>query len=131
MQRAQRLAREELNELSKEIIGLAIKVHRTLGPGFTEKIYEKALIYELRQSGKKVSNQSTVKVKYGPLELGNQRVDLIIEGKIIVELKSVSELNEIHKAQLISYLKTADGRLGLILNFAKKRLEVKRIVNKF
>lgn len=125
------MTRERLNNLSREIIGLAIKVHQALGPGFTEKIYEKALVYELSQSGKKADHQSMIKVKYGALELGNQRIDLMIEDEIIVELKSVSELNEIHEAQLISYLKTADKRLGLILNFAKKKLEIKRIVNKF
>jgi len=123
--------KEELNKLSERIIGLAFDVHNKLGPGFIEKIYEKALAYELGAHKINFENQALIKVEYGDIELGAQRIDFIVENKIIVELKSVSEISEIHMAQLISYLKTADKRLGLILNFATKRLEIKRLVNKF
>lgn len=123
--------KEELNRLSERIIGLAFDVHNKLGPGFIEKIYEKALAYEFEVHKIKFKNQALIKVDYGNIELGSQRTDFIVENKIIIELKSVSEISEIHMAQLISYLKTADKRLGLILNFATKRLEIKRLVNKF
>lgn len=121
---------EEINELSNKIIGLAINVHKELGPGFAEKIYEKALAYEFSKAGLKLNEQREINVKYKNLELGCQRVDFLVENEIILELKSVSELNGIHEAQMLSYLKTSGKKLGLLLNFAKKRLEIKRLVNK-
>jgi len=123
--------RTQLNNLSKKIIGIAIDIHKKLGPGFVEKIYEKALIHELEKRKFKFTAQAIIKVKYDNLLLGNQRVDFLIENEIIIELKAVSELNKIHEAQMLSYLKTADKRLGLILNFASTTLEIRRVVNKF
>ena len=122
---------EYLNKLSNEIIGLAIKVHKELGPGFVESIYEKALAYELRKANIKMSCQKIIRVDYENIKIGTQRIDIIVEDLIILELKAVSEINEIHEAQLLSYLKTANIKLGLILNFAKPTLDIKRIVNKF
>jgi len=122
--------RDEIYELSKKIIGIAISVHKKLGPGFVEKIYEKALAYEFKRQGMEFVEQKIIKVIYEDVELGDQRVDFLVEDEIILELKSVSEINEIHEAQMLSYLKTADKRLGLILNFAKKKLDIKRLVNK-
>jgi len=104
-------------------------VHKKLGPGFVERIYEKALSYELNKTNIKHKTQKSIQVKYDDLLLGDQRVDVVIDDKIIVELKAVSELNNIHQAQMISYLKTADKKVGLILNFAKPKLEIKRIMN--
>lgn len=121
----------QLDELSNRVIGLAIKVHKTLGPGFIEKVYGRALQEELRNEKIKFKAEKEIKVRYGNIDIGGQRLDLVVEDSVILELKSVSEINNIHKAQLISYLKAADKRLGLILNFAKKRLEIKRIVNNF
>jgi len=121
----------ELNNLSRRIIGLAINVHKKLGPGFIEKIYEKALAYEFKGQEIKFTNQAIIRVKYNDLFLGNQRVDFMVENEVILELKAVSELNNIHEAQMLSYLKTANKRLGLILNFALATLEIKRIVNNF
>ncbi|GAH78181.1 unnamed protein product, partial [marine sediment metagenome] len=118
-----KLSKEKLNSLSNRIIGLAIKVHKELGPGFVEKIYEKALAYEFEKEKLPFVQQGVIKVRYEDLEVGNQRVDFIVEDEIIIELKTVSEMSEIHQAQMISYLKTIDKRLGLILNFAKKKLE--------
>lgn len=116
-------------ELSDKIIELAIKIHKKLGPGFVEKVYEKALSYELRKEGMKHVKQKLIDIEYEGVPLGGQRVDFLIEDKIIVELKAVSELNDIHYAQMISYLKTANKRVGLLLNFAKPKLEIKRIMN--
>jgi GxxExxY protein len=116
-------------DLTNKIIELAIKVHKKLGPGFIEKIYEKALSHELNKGGMKYEKQKSIRVKYDEILLGDQRVDMIIEGKIIVELKAVSELNDIHQAQMISYLKAADKKVGLIFNFAKPKLEIKRVMN--
>ncbi|MDI6761745.1 MAG: GxxExxY protein [Thermodesulfobacteriota bacterium] len=116
-------------DLTNKIIELAIKVHKKLGPGFIEKIYEKALSHELNKEGIKYEKQKSIRVKYDEILLGDQRVDMIIEDKIIVELKAVSELNDIHQAQMLSYLKAADKKVGLILNFGKPKLEIKRVIN--
>ena len=122
--------KEEINELSNRIIGLALEVHKTLGPGFVEKIYQKALAYEFKKAKIDCKEQKSIKVNYKGIDLGYQRVDFLVENEIILELKSVSEINEIHETQLLSYLKTADKRLGLVLNFAKSKLDIKRLVNK-
>ena len=119
--------REQLNKLTEKIIGLAIKVHKKLGPGFVERIYEKALAYEFKKANINFREQVDIKVKYEDIELGYQRVDFIVE-EVIVELKSVSEISEIHEAQLLSYLKATNKKVGLILNFAKKKLDIKRMV---
>jgi len=123
--------KEELNELTDKIIGAAIEVHKSLGPGFIEKIYEKALKYEFGEKDIKFTNQTEVNVSYKGLDLGKQRIDFLIEDEVIVELKAVSEINDIHLAQILSYLKTIDKRVGLILNFAKGTLDIKRVVNNF
>ncbi|MCK4575375.1 GxxExxY protein, partial [candidate division WOR-3 bacterium] len=99
--------REQLNKLTEKIIGLAIKVHKKLGPGFVERIYEKALAYEFKKANINFREQVDIKVKYEDIELGYQRVDFIVE-EVIVELKSVSEISEIHEAQLLSYLKATN-----------------------
>ncbi len=125
------MTREELDKLSNRIIGVAIGVHRNLGPGFTERIYEKALAQEFRQQGIRFDEQRVIRVKYGGRELGHQRVDFVVEGEVIVETKAVSRVIGVHRGQMISYLKTVDKRLGLILNFGRKKLEIKRVVHKF
>ncbi|HCJ66991.1 MAG TPA: GxxExxY protein [Elusimicrobia bacterium] len=125
------MTNEQLDRLSNEIIGLAIKIHKQLGPGFVEKIYERAFAYELKKQGINFIQQKVIRVKYGELELGDQRVDFLTEDEIIVEMKSVSQIIELHSDQMISYLKTSGKRLGLILNFGRKKLEIKRLVNRF
>lgn len=92
---------------------------------------KKHLPLSLKKEEIKFVEQKIVKVIYEGIELGDQRVDFLVEGEVIVELKSVSEISEIHEAQLLSYLKTTDKRVGLILNFAKKKLDIKRLVNKY
>jgi GxxExxY protein len=126
-----KMTNEEIDILSNRIIGLAINVHKQLGPGFVEKIYEKALSYEFKKHGITFIQQKVIRVKYEGIELGNQRIDFLIEGEVILEIKSASQIIEIYQDQILSYLKTSDKKLGLILNFGKKRLDIKRIVNKF
>jgi GxxExxY protein len=100
-----------------DTIAGAIRVHRALGPGFLESIYKKAMRVELEMCGLSYEHERPVRVKYRDVEITGQRVDLIIEGLIVVELKSVVRLDEVHRAQLISYLRTAGLRGGLLINF--------------
>jgi len=125
------MTQEGLNNLSNQIIGVAIKVHKNLGPGFVERVYERALLYEFERDSVKFVTQVPVRIKYGNVNIGSQRIDIIVEDAIILELKSMSAICDAHKAQLVSYLKVTDKRLGLILNFVKSKLEIKRIVNNF
>jgi GxxExxY protein len=127
---AQKMDVTEINKLSEKVIGLAIKVHKKLGPGFTEKIYEKALVYELEKGNIEFSNQVEIAVHYDLVKLGRQRIDFIIEDETVVELKSASSIIKLFESQLISYLKATGKRIGLILNFGRKKLEIRRLVNK-
>lgn len=131
LQNTRKLRREEINKLTEKIIGLAIKIHKVLGPGFVEKIYEKVLSYEFKKTGLNFRNQAVIKVQYEDLEVGSQRVDFIVEEEIIVDVKSASKIIELFEHQLLSYLKTSGKRVGLILNFGGKSLEIKRVVYKF
>ncbi len=115
-------------DLTQKIIECAIEVHRQLGPGFLENIYENALIAELKNNGLKVESQKNIPLYYKDTLVGEHRLDLLVEDKIIVENKTVKEFNDVHKAQLISYLKAAGKKVGLLLNFAKTKLEIKRII---
>ena len=120
------------NELTKTIIGAAIEVHRSLGPGLLESTYEACLFYEIEQCGLYVEKQVELPVRYKNvhLEIG-YKIDLIIENQVIVELKSVKELLPIHTAQLITYLKLSKKSVGLLVNFNEAKLidGIKRIVN--
>jgi len=119
----------QFEELSSRIIGAAIEVHRELGPGFLEAIYEEALKIELSEQSMRYDSQKEIKIEYLGVEIGVHRLDLLVEKKIIVELKAVKELTDIHFAQLRSYLKAAGLKVGLLLNFAKPTLEIRRVVN--
>lgn len=123
--------RPRLNELSKEIIKCAFKVHNTLGCGFLEKVYENALVVELKEANLKVEQQKPIKVNYKDEVVGDYIADVLIENEIILEIKAVKAIDVIHKAQLLNYLKAIGIKLGLILNFAKLKLEIKRLVNEF
>ncbi len=108
----------ELNVLTREIIGAAIEVHRALGPGLLESVYEVCLSYELRLRGLRVEHQKLQSVFYKDIVLdGGYRLDLLIEDCLIVEVKSVNSLAPIHEAQLLSYLKLSGCRIGLLMNF--------------
>lgn len=120
------------NELSEKIIGAAMRVHTVLGPGLLESAYEACLKHELKKSGLKVLSQVELPVIYDGLEIElGYRLDLLVEDKIILELKAVKELTPLHQAQLLSYLKLSGLQLGLLINFNVTRLKygIKRIVN--
>jgi len=117
-------SRESENcSLTSKIIGAAIEVHRELGPGLLESAYEACLLYELRLRRLKVESQKPLPVFYKDVLLDcGYRLDLMVEGQVIVEIKSVSRLSPIHDAQLISYLKLAECKIGLLINFNMKKL---------
>src|SRR5476649_924047 len=109
---------KRLNDLSERIIGAAIEVHRALGPGLLESPYEECLCHELEKRGIKFERQKPLLLVYGTVRLSCAfRMDLVVEGAIIVEIKSVAHLEPVHAAQLISYLKLSGLHLGLLFNF--------------
>ena len=121
------------NEISEKIIGCAIQVHRELGPGLLESSYEECLYYELFKSGLYVEKQKPLPLIYKEVKLDcGYRIDLIVENKVIIEVKSVEALNDIHLAQVLTYLKLSKCKLGLLMNFNVLLLKngIKRIVNK-
>jgi GxxExxY protein len=118
----------EFEELSRKIIGAAVEVHRELGPGYLENIYEEALKIDLKEHGLHFECQKEIKIEYLGVVVRIHRLDLVIENEIIVELKTVKELAYMHFVQLRSYLKATGLKVGLLLNFAKPALEIKRIV---
>jgi GxxExxY protein len=115
-------------ELTSRIIACAIEVHKTLGPGFLESIYEMALAIELRRAGLKVEQQKILSLTYRDMPIGEHRLDLLVENKIVVELKAISALEDIHFAIVRSYLKAAGLEHGLLLNFASIPLTIKRVI---
>ncbi len=120
------------NEISKIVFESALKVHKILGPGLLESAYEECLFYELKKSNLKVEKQKTLPLVYEEVMLDvGYRIDIIIEDKFIVEIKSVESLNDVHLAQLLTYLKLSDCKLGLLINFNVKLLKegVRRVVN--
>jgi GxxExxY protein len=120
----------ETERAASETIGAAIEVHRHLGPGFLEKIYQEALCLELCSRGIEFEREKAITVDYKGIAIPGQRVDLIVSGCVLVELKAAVALHVIHEAKLISYLKTTGLRLGLLLNFHEPTLKqgLKRIV---
>lgn len=119
----------ELKELTGRIISCAIGVHKKLGPGFLESVYQIALPMELAKNKLNVETQKGIKIFYDNKEIGLHRLDLVVEGQVIVELKTVKEFDDSHTAQLISYLKASGLKVGLLMNFAKEVLKIKRVVN--
>lgn len=115
-------------QLTYEIINTAFEVHNTLGCGFLEKVYERALGYEFKKRGLKFAAQKETKVYYKGQEAGVYYADLVVEDKVILELKIVEKIAGIHEAQLLNYLKASGYRVGLIFNFAKPKLEYKRLI---
>lgn len=127
-------SRDELNEISGRIIEFSIKVHKALGPGMLEGAYEICLLHELAQHGYKVQSQLTLPIVYDGVRLdAGYRIDLLVEESVIVELKAIERLMPVHEAQLLSYLRMSDLRLGLLINFNVKLLRdgVRRVVNNF
>lgn len=115
------------SQLTQEIIKAVIKVHQTLGPGFIEKVYQTALMVELTRQGFGVEPEKPISIYYDGELVGTHRLDLLIEGKIVLELKTVEELAGIHYAQLRSYLKATQLNIGLLVNLAKDKADYRRV----
>lgn len=116
-----------LNGLSERIIGCAFAVSNTLGVGFLEKVNENALAHELRKAGLTVQQQYSMAVRYDGIIVGEYVADFLVNGLILVELKAVKSLDDIHVAQCMNYLRTTGLRLCLLMNFARPRVEIRRI----
>lgn len=128
------MQKEKLNQLSKEILDSAISVHREMGPGLLESVYEHCLLKELELRGIFAENQVPVPLIYKGYELNKDyRIDILVEKEIIVELKAVEFVLPVHEAQIISHLKLTDRRLGFLINFNVSMLKdgFRRFVNKF
>jgi len=122
------------NKISYKIIGCAFEVHKTLGPGLLESTYQKRFQYELIKAGLYTEHEKTLDLTYKGLSVDNAyRIDLIIENRIAIEIKSVEMINDIHIAQLLTYLKLGELKLGLLINFNTKDLKhgIKRLINTF
>lgn len=123
----------QINEITENIIGAAIRVHKELGPGLLESSYEECLCYELKESGLTFSRQQPMPLIYKEtkMEIG-YRPDIIVENKVIVEVKAVEALNDVHMAQVLTYLKLSGCDIGLLMNFNVTKITtgIKRLINK-
>ena len=122
------------NDITEIIIGCAIKIHKNLGPGLLESAYQECLFYELKQAGLKVEKEKPLPLIYEEVKLEcGYRIDLLVENKVIVELKSVEALNDVHLAQILTYLKLSNNKIGLLINFNVTQLikGLKRVINKY
>lgn len=122
----------EINELSYKIIGLAIDVHKELGPGLLESAYQECLFYEIKNAGLKVEKELALPITYKDIKLDHgYRIDLLIENKLVLELKTVENFTDVHSAQILTYLKLGNYPLGLLINFDSKILKnsIKRFIN--
>lgn len=117
----------EINKITETIIGCAYKVGNALGCGFLEKVYENALAYEIRKSGLEAKQQEEIKVYYDSVEVGNYDADILVENKVLIELKAVRNFDDVHKAQCMNYLKATGLKICLLINFGNPRVEIKRI----
>ncbi|MBS1789266.1 MAG: GxxExxY protein [Acidobacteria bacterium] len=116
-------------ELSYQIVGMAMDIQNRLGSGFLEKVYENALKVLLSRAGIKAEQQAPVKVYFDGMVIGDYYADILVAGKIILELKVVEKLTDVHRAQTLNYLKATGLRLAILINFGKQRLEHERYVN--
>lgn len=122
----------EINDLSYKIIGLAIDVHKELGPGLLESAYQECLYYEIKNAGLKVEKELALPITYKDITLDHgYRIDLLIENKLVLELKTVENFTDVHFAQILTYLKLGNYPLGLLINFNSKILKsnIKRFIN--
>ena len=118
----------DLNELTYSINGAIFEVNRILGPGFLEKVYENALLMELKARGIKAAAQYPIKVRYKDQIVGEYFADLLVEDQVIIELKTVDKIEKIHEAQLLNYLKATGIKVGLLVNFKSTKADIKRFV---
>ena len=116
------------SDLTSKIIGCAYEVHKELGPGFLEKVYEAALLHEIRSLGLRAEAQSPIPVRYKGAVVGDYFADILVEGAVVVEIKASEALSSIHEAQLLHYLKASGIEVGLLLNFGRPSVQVKRMV---
>lgn len=123
--------RSRIDRVTQAVIGAAYEVANALGAGFLEKVYENALFHEIRKRGLLVEQQKIVQVLYDGIVVGDYVSDLVVERLVIVELKAVKNLDNIHQAQCMNYLKATGLSVALLINFGAPRVEVKRIVNQF
>jgi len=126
-----RSEQEKMGLLTEKVIGCAFKVSNTLGCGFLEKVYENALAHELRKAGLKVEQQHGINVYYDGQVVGEYTADLLVDGVLLVELKAVKELDNIHLAQCVNYLRATNLRLCLLMNFAKPKVDIRRVANDY
>jgi len=124
-------SREQIDQTTEKIIGCCFTVISILGSGFLEKVYENALAHEIRKTGLTVVQQQPVKVMYDGSEVGDYVADLLVDGQILVELKAVRALDNIHRAQCLNYLKATGYHVCLLVNFGAPKLEVRRVVLDF
>ena len=120
------------NEIAKQIVDVAFKIHTTFGPGLLESVYETIMAYELQKRGLRVQRQQAIPVVYEDVRMDlGFRADLIVEGKVVVEIKSVEAIAPVHKKQLLTYLRLTDKRLGLLINFNVELIKngISRVVN--
>ena len=120
------MAGKVVDTLTETVIGLSMKVHRTLGPGFLESVYRKALAYELEENGLKVEQEKKISVYYRGQHVGEFSADLFVGDQLIVELKAVDSLCKAHEVQTVNYLTAARLDVGLLLNFGAATLEIRR-----
>ena len=122
----------EENKITEKIIGAAIEVHKALGPGLLESAYQECLFFELKEIGLKVEKEISLPIIYKEIKLNHgYRIDLLIEDKIVLELKTVEKFTDVHSAQLLTYMKLGNYPLGLLINFHSKLLKngIKRFIN--
>ena len=117
------------SELTGKIIGCAMEVHRLLGNGFQELVYQRALSIEMNRQNLDHVREQEMKLQYKGHDIGTRRVDFFVESRILVEIKAVIELNDIHLAQAINYLEAYGLKIGLLINFGSKSLQFKRVMN--
>ena len=123
------MTEDELNKLSERIIGAAYNISNALGTGFLEKVYENALVHELRKENIKIEQQKPIKVFYDNIVVGDYIADLMVNNTVIVELKAAKRIDDRHLAQTLNYLKATKLKLGLIINFGTPKVEIKRVIN--
>ena len=118
----------KLNDITYAINGAVFEVNRVLGAGFLEKVYEKALIIELRERGLMAESQTPIEVRYKDQIVGEYYADIRVEREVILELKAVDQLQKVHEAQLLNYLKATGYKIGLLINFKHPKAEIKRFI---
>jgi len=123
-----RMSDYKYSDLTGKIIELAIKVHKNLGSAYEEKIYQRALYLELQRAKISFEREKVITINYGNVTIGKKKLDFVVENKIVIELKKIDAIDKVHVAQVVSYLKTLGLDIGLILNFGRSKLEIKRVI---